>query len=323
MLTKSKFRAAWWLRNPHLQTLWAAKIHHAPTPAVKFERITTPDDDFIDLCWSLVGDGPLIIIFHGLTGSYRSPYVRALMSSLQTQHISSVLMHFRGCSGEPNTTPGAYHSGHTKDIQHTVNLLSKRFPQRALIAVGYSLGGNALLKYLAKTDDCPLQYAISVCPPLLLAEGAKRINEGFSRVYQATLIKQMRNAMRDKHSKYPELSLQKYSFDKYTNFTDWDHHVTAPLHGFASGDDYYKKASTLSDLRTIAPRTHVICSKDDPFFTERCLPVDDSQLSAQVTFEVVSGAGHVGFIEGAVPFFGRDWLRRRLVQLVTENIASL
>ncbi|MEM7259684.1 MAG: alpha/beta fold hydrolase, partial [Pseudomonadota bacterium] len=220
MLTKSKFRPAWWLRNPHLQTLWAAKVHPAPTPPVTYERLTTPDDDFIDLCWSADASGPLVIMFHGLTGSFKSRYVRALMATLQTQSIGSVLMHFRGCSGEPNKTAGAYHSGHTVDIEHVINSMHQRFPQRPLIAVGFSLGANALLKYLATTPG-PLQYAIAVCPPLVLAEGAGRINRGFSKLYQRTLIKQMRHAMQTKHQRYPHLQLDKYNFHLHQNFFDW------------------------------------------------------------------------------------------------------
>lgn len=321
MLTKSKFRPAWWLRNPHLQTLWAAKIQPAPTPHVTYERVTTPDDDFVDLCWSEANQGPLVIIFHGLTGSFKSRYIRALMASLKTQHIDSVLMHFRGCSGEPNRTAGAYHSGHTADIEHIIATMHQRFPERQLIAVGFSLGANALLKYLATTPT-PLSYAIAVCPPLVLAEGADRINRGFSRVYERTLIKQMRRAMQAKQQRYPQLGLAQYDVAAHDNFVDWDHHITAPLHGYQSGKDYYERASTLSDLNRIGTKTHLISSVDDPFFTPRCVPQSEAQLSKQVTIELVSGAGHVGFISGNIPLCGKDWLRQRLTSLITMQMAA-
>lgn len=242
------------------------------------------------------------------------------MGGLQSHNISSVLMHFRGCSGEPNKTAGAYHSAHTTDIQHTIDLLHNRFPLRSLIAVGYSLGGNALLKYLATTPDNPLRLAVAVCPPLVLAEGADRINKGFSRVYQATLIKKLRVAMQAKREAYPHLQLQTYDFNKHTNFIDWDHHITAPLHGFASGEDYYARASTFSDLLKIDTPAHIIFSQHDPFFTEKCIPTCNAQLSSNVEFEVVKGAGHVGFISGNIPLMGKDWLRHRVVQLVTSAV---
>ncbi len=318
MLTKSKFRPAWWLRNPHLQTLWAAKVHPAPTPAIKHERLTTPDDDFVDLCWSSQAGGPLVIIFHGLAGSFDSRYVRSLMSTLSDRGTGSVLMHFRGCSGEPNKTAGAYHSGHTADIKLVIDTARQRFPGRPLIAVGYSLGGNALLKYLATQKDNPLQQAVAVCPPLFLSQGARRINRGFSRLYQYVLIRQLKKAMRRKQARYPHLELNRFNYELCNNFIDWDHHITAPLHGFDSGEDYYQRASTLSDLATIETSTHVIFSKDDPFFTHACMPKDNSDLSAQVTFEIVEGAGHVGFITGNVPGFGEDWLRHRLASVISS-----
>ena len=322
MLTKSKFRPAWWLRNPHLQTLWAAKVQ--PAPACKFtdERLTTPDNDFVDLCSTATNNAPSVVIFHGLAGSVESPYVRALMSLLKSQGIGATLMHFRGCSAEPNLTAGAYHSGHTADIKLVIDTLHRRSPGQPLLAVGYSLGGNALLKYLATYRDTPLEFAIAVCPPLVLAEGAQRINTGFSKVYQRHLIQRMRHAIEVKHQRYPQLGLSQYPFNELKTFIEWDHHVTAPLHNFESGEDYYTKASTLDDLKHIDTGTHVIFSSDDPFFTRRCMPADNEALSDAVTFEVVEGAGHVGFISGGVPGFGRDWLRHRLATLVSDALSG-
>ncbi len=321
MLTKSKFQPAWWLRNPHLQTLWAAKVHPAPWPAVTRERLSTPDGDFVDLDWSARSDGPVVAIFHGLTGSYKSRYVRSIMSVLQSRGYQTVLMHFRGCSGEPNLTRGSYHSGHTVDIELVINTLAQRYSDRRIIAIGYSLGGNALLKYLATSQSCPLHYAVSVCPPLQLEEGAKRINTGFSKVYQQTLIKQMRAAVDAKRLRYPQLGLDQYDYQSASNFVTWDDQITAPLHGYASGKSYYQQASTLGDLKSIDTETHIVFSTDDPFFTERCIPENNSQLSSSVTFELVEGAGHVGFISGAVPGYGHDWLRYRVADLVQSCIA--
>ncbi len=320
MLTKSKFQPAWWLRNPHLQTLWAAKVHPAPVPIVSRERLTTPDGDFVDLDWTSKKDGPVAVIFHGLTGSFKSKYVRSIMSVLQARGFNTVLMHFRGCSGEPNLTRGSYHSGHTVDIEFVINTVANRFPDKKIIAIGYSLGGNALLKYLATANAIPLHYAVSVCPPLVLKEGAKRINTGFSRIYQKTLIKQMSAALRNKHAKYPALGLDQYPYESTRDFISWDDQITAPLHGYASGEDYYNRASTLSDLKDISTDTHVLFSTDDPFFTARCIPQQDEQLSSRVTFELVAGAGHVGFISGNVPCFGNDWLRSRVAELATRSI---
>ena len=321
MLIKSKFRPAWWLRSAHAQTLWAAKVHPAPWPQTRRERIETPDGDFLDLDWSAGESGPLVVLFHGLTGSMKSPYIRSIMASLQGIGVRSVLMHFRGCSGEPNRTAGSYHSGHIADIEFVINEVSRRNADDKVMAAGYSLGGNALLKYLAERPENPLKFAVSVCPPLMLAEGARRLDSGFSKLYQASLLKQMKAAMRLKNQRHPKLELDKLNYENVTSLVEFDDQVTAPLHGYTSGQDYYDRASTLSDLRNLETRTHIIFACNDPFFSKRCIPADDSSLSAEVTFELVERAGHVAFISGSIPFLGRDWLRGRVAGLILEQIS--
>ena len=323
MLTKSKFRPAWWLPGAHAQTLWAAKVHRAPWPQTRRERIETPDGDFLDLDWSAgrscESGGPLVVLFHGLTGSVKSPYIRSIMASLDDAGIRSVLMHFRGCSGEPNRTAGSYHSGHITDIEFVINEVSRRNPDDTIMATGYSLGGNALLKYLARHPDNPLKFAVSVCPPLLVAEGARRMNSGVSKLYQWMLIKDMKTAMRHKDQRYPELKLGKLNYEGVSNFVEFDDQITAPLHGYTSGQDYYDRASTLSDLPHIKTQTHIIFAGNDPFFSRRCVPADDNSMSNRVTFELVERAGHVAFISGSIPFTGRDWLCDRVTKLILQQ----
>ena len=132
------------------------------------DRLTTPDNDFVDLMWTEENDGPIVIIFHGLTGSANSQYARCLMHSLNEKGLRAVLMHFRGCSGEPNKTRGSYHSGDTRDISLVIDTVAKRYPGIPLAAAGFSLGGNALLKYLGTSIESALQFAVSVSPPLVL-----------------------------------------------------------------------------------------------------------------------------------------------------------
>jgi len=321
MLYSSKFRPAWWLRNPHAQTLWAAKVQHCPAPETKPERLYTPDEDFIDLHWNCIKEGPTVVIFHGLTGSIKSHYVKSLMRFLQQRRVRAVLMHFRGCSGEPNKTRGSYHSGHTEDIRFVLQTLRERYPHAPLAAAGFSLGGNALLKYLAKHHNNPLSFAASVCPPLLLKEGAKRMDSGFSRIYQRALLKQMVNAVRSKQNRYPKLNLDQLNYESATNFYEFDHCVTAPLHGYASADDYYEKASSLNDLINIKTPTHILWSRDDPFFSQKCIPKQD-QLSDNVDFELATHGGHVAFISGKIPFSGHTWMCNRIGSLLISRLSE-
>ncbi len=329
MLFSSKFRPAWWLRNPHVQTLMAARMQRTPSPVTVKERIQTPDSDFLDLNWtpnhSHQTDGPVVVIFHGLTGSIDSHYAKSLIHYLAENDVCTVLMHFRGCSGEPNNTPGSYHSGHTTDIEFIANTIRGRYPNAPMAAIGYSLGGNALLKYLATQPDNPFCFAASISPPLVLAEGAKRMNQGFSKVYQRMLIKQMKEAVRAKHHRYPEFKLNELNFEDTSTFIEFDHNVTAPLHGYKSGADYYRRASTLDDLINIKTPTHILWSRDDPFFTEACIPANE-QLADCVDFELSLYGGHVGFVSGLVPSgpcgYGHNWLSARIGALVVERLGG-
>ncbi|MFP5344553.1 MAG: YheT family hydrolase, partial [Gammaproteobacteria bacterium] len=144
------FTPPWWLRNAHLQTLWAALVRRAPQPALRRERLELPDGDFVDLDWTTGLSGPVVIILHGLQGSSGSNYARGLLESLHQHGYRAVLMHFRGCSGEPNRLPRFYHAGDTGDLYALIHALRAREPRTPMAAVGYSLGGNMLLKYLAQ-----------------------------------------------------------------------------------------------------------------------------------------------------------------------------
>ena len=320
VLIRSKFRPAWWLRNPHAQTIWAAKISPVPVVHTQRERLTTADNDFLDLNWTQPASGPIVAVFHGLGGSIHSRYASAALKAIEALGMQGVLMHFRGCSEEPNLQAQTYHSGHTSDIAFVIRTLRERYPDRPLAAIGYSLGGNALLKFLA--DDNTLDFAISVSPPLVLAEGAKRLDHGLSRVYQKTLLKELKRNIREKVARRPELA-HHYPQDLtgLHNFRSFDDKVTAPLHGFSGVDDYYTRASTRGDLASITTPTHILFARDDPFFTENCIPLE-RELSAQVTFELADHGGHVGFVGGHWPGFGCDWMTQRIKSLLVDALGQ-
>lgn len=241
------------------------------------------------------------------------------MHSLNKAGLRAVLMHFRGCGDEPNKTRSSYHSGHTQDIAFVIDTIAQRYPNRAIGSVGFSLGGNALLKYLGNHTNIPLKFAVSISPPLVLIEGATRINTGFSKIYQRTLLNQLGIAFSAKRAKYPALGLDEFDLDKINNFFEFDHLITAPLHGYESGDDYYRKASTQDDLINITTPTHILWSQDDPFFTKACIPTD-AQLSEAVDFELTTHGGHVAFVAGNIPLLGKNWLCDRVCGLFKNRL---
>ena len=311
MITTSTFRPAWWLPGAHLQTLFPHMFRRRPPPPLRRERIELTDGDFIDIDWGLQRDGPLVLLLHGLEGSIRSHYAAGLMHSLGNCGFQVALMNFRGCSGEPNRLPRSYHSGDTGDLDALVTLLHARFPERALFAVGISLGGNVLLKWLGENPSQDrVQAAVAVSVPFELNKAALRLQSGSSRVYQTHLLKKLRQSTRAKADRMV-MPIAVDQLDQLTSFRAFDDHVTAPLHGFAGVDDYYRRSSSRQFLKHIRTPTVILHALDDPFMTPDSVPGPD-ELGPGVTLELSRRGGHVGFVSGPWPWQVRYWLDERI-----------
>ncbi len=312
------FKPAWWCRGPHMQTLWPFLFRRAAHVEFKRERIELPDGDFLDLDWTTNTDGPIVLILHGLEGSSNSKYARGLLKAVHDRGWRGVAMHFRGCSGEPNRLPRSYHSGETGDLAQIVNLLRQREPETPLFAVGFSLGGNVLLKWLGELGkQAPIAAAVAVSVPFLLAESAKRLERSFSRIYQWGLMHSMRQSVSEKRKRM-KLPLKIENLAALRTFRDFDEHVTAPLHGFAGADDYYERASSRQYLKGIQVPTLIIQSRDDPFMTDAVIPLD-GELSPGIELELYPNGGHVGFIQGTWPWQAEYWLESRILQCLDTS----
>jgi predicted alpha/beta-fold hydrolase len=187
------FKPAWWLPGPHLQTLWPT-ICRRPIKNIvlKRERFELPDGDFVDLDWVGNTKGPIVLILHGLEGSIHSPYAKGMLQALQQRGWRGVFMHFRGCSGEFNRLPRGYHSGDTHDVSAVITSIRNREPSVPLAAIGFSLGGNVLLKWLGElAEQNPLKAAVAVSVPFELHKTAKRVQEGFSHVYELHFMRSL------------------------------------------------------------------------------------------------------------------------------------
>jgi predicted alpha/beta-fold hydrolase len=305
------FRPAPWLPGPHLQTLWASLIRKWPAVETTRERVELPDGDFIDLDWARSeADGPIVIVIHGLEGSLRTRYAAGIMRTLAAQGLRPVLMNLRGCSGEPNRLARRYHSGETGDLAHIVGLLQQRHPGRPMAAIGYSLGGNMLLKWLGETGSAnPLIAAVAVSVPFDLQLSSQRLGEGFSRLYAWALLRSLKRSIAEKIGRFP-LPLTKQQLRTIANFWQFDDQITAPLHGFTNARDYYEQSSSRRFLGDIQVPTLVVHSKDDPFLYPDALP-DRAELSPQVQLELLRGGGHVGFVSGP-PWAPHYWLEERI-----------
>jgi hypothetical protein len=309
--TPPPFKPAWWLRNPHLQTLWPVFFRRRPRPPLRRERLELPDGDFVDLDWTLNASGPIVIIFHGLEGSSRSHYARGMLTSLPQQGMRAVVMHFRGCSGESNRLARAYHSGDTGDIDFVVRTLKAREPNTALAAIGYSLGGNALLKWLGEQGkDAPVQCAVAVSVPFLLHESTAHMNRGLARAYQWHLLKSLKTSARRKARKFtPPAPVQE--INRMQSFFEFDDRVTARLHGFAGAMHYYTSSSSRQYLHRIRIPTLIVHASDDPFMHAQVIP-KSKELSSTIELDLHRHGGHVGFVGGRLPWKPRYWLDERI-----------
>lgn len=193
----SQFKPAWWLKHAHLQTLY---------PALWRERLTTPDHDFIDIDYCGTGSAPLIILLHGLTGSSQSSYIKGWQQVLLQHGFRSVTLNFRGCSGEYNRLARCYHSGETEDIHFLYQTLRQREPTTPIAVIGFSLGGNVLLKWLGEQGkQLDLFAAVAVSVPLLLNVCATKLDTGFSKLYRANLLREFKHYISEKQQHLEKL----------------------------------------------------------------------------------------------------------------------
>ena len=320
-MTAQHYLAPRWLPGGHVQTIWPLLIK-GPLPGYRRERWDTPDGDFIDLDWIDGKPGaPCLALFHGLEGSSRSHYARRLMHAVQRRGWHGVVVHFRGCSGEPNRLPRAYHSGDSQEIDWVLRRVQARgFP--ALFAAGVSLGGNALLKWLAEQGTLAsdvIDAAAAVSAPLDLAAANTALSSGFNLVYARHFLRTLIPAALAKERRFPgRIDVRRARAAR--TLRDFDDAVTAPLHGFLGADDYYARSSAGPLLGAVRTPTLLLHAANDPFLPQVALPRPD-RLPDAVTLEVLHHGGHVGFVHGALP--GRiDWLPQRLLACFDTHLAA-
>jgi len=313
-IIESSFRPAWWCRNPHLQTMWplAVKPDH---PELRRERIELADGDFIDLDWTTNTTGPLVVVMHGLEGSAHSHYARRIMHVLPARGMRGVLMHFRGRSGEPNRLARAYHSGETGDINTIAEILHKREPGVPLAVIGYSLGGNVLLKWLGELgSSVKIKTAVAVSVPFILSDLADHMSTGLARLYQRYLVKSLHRTFAAKAA-VVDLHLSVEEISRLDSFWKFDDKVTAPIHGFEGAVDYYQRCSSRQFIHGIRIPTLVLQARDDPFMTQAVIPTEE-ELSESVRLELSDHGGHVGFISGGTPWSPEFWLEGRILSFL-------
>jgi hypothetical protein len=290
------------------------------------ERVPTRDGDFVDLDWTdpapSGASGPILLVLHGLEGSARSHYVSGLLAGAHARGWQGVALNFRSCSGEINRLARFYHSGDTGDLDEIVRVLRRRHPAALLAAVGVSLGGNVLLKWLGERgDSVPLQVAVAISVPFDLTACARVLDRGLARVlYTANFMRTLRAKVREKARVHPGF-VDVAAALRARTFGEYDEIVTAPLGGFASALDYWTRSSSGPYLGRIRRPTLVINARDDPFVPAATLP-DARALPPHITVEFPARGGHAGFIEGRWPWRVGSWAECRALAFVADRAVA-
>jgi uncharacterized protein len=297
-LAQSTYKPPLFCSNPHVQTVVPTicrKIH-----GVKYhrERVETPDGDFLDLDWSRVGSKRLAIVLHGLEGDSGRPYMMGMVRALNRNAWDALAMNLRGCSGEPNRMLRMYHSGETEDLHTVIRHVLASGIYGELALVGFSLGGNAILKYLGEQGDStlnPIKAAVTISVPCDLKGCSVRLEEFGNRLYLKRFLKMLRRKIRAKALIMPE-SIDDVGYDGIRTLKEFDDRYTAPLHGFKDAEDYYAQSSSKHFLSTISVPTLLINSADDPFLSASCFPAEEAKANRYLFLEIPQHGGHVGFM---------------------------
>lgn len=322
-----KFKSAWWLPEGHSQTLWRK---FAGSPAVNHarERVELSDGDFIDIDWLTAEERaknsaqPLVFILHGLCGSSSSSYVLSLQTLLIENGFNSVVMNFRGCSGELNRKAQAYHSGVSHDLEEVLRNVIRQHKPEAVSLVGYSLGANVLLKWLGEHYDySKVDKAVAVSTPFTLGLCSREMLSGLSRFYGRYFTKRLLSDYLHKRKEFelqdkgPELEelLGLGDVSRVSNIWEFDDQITAPLHGFESANDYYGRCSSIKFLPEISASTLLIQSYDDPLVPPVALP-EAGMVSESTVMELSPKGGHVGFVSAQ----NSNWLEHRILKFLRD-----
>ena len=303
------YRAPLWLPGGQMQTIWPAlysQSHTLSAPVFTRERWSSPDRDFVDVDFAThasKADTPQLALFHGLEGSSQSHYAQAFADWASAQGMPFSVPHFRGCSGEINHAPRAYHSGDFEEIDWILRRLKARMPQRKLVAVGISLGGNALMRWAQEQGrgaGAIASAVASVCSPLDLAAAGHAIGSGLNRwIYTPMFLKTMKPKALARLALHPGL-FDDRALQESRNLYEFDNVFTAPLHGFKSTEDYWARASAKPRMADIQIPALALNARNDPFMPASSLP-QPGQVGKHVTLWQPEQGGHVGFPGGAFP----------------------
>lgn len=321
LIKNSDYVPQLFFRSAHVNTILPALFRKIEDVHYQRQRIETPDNDFLDLDFSCVGGKTMVIIVHGLESNTYRAYIKGVVKIVNQQGWDAVALNLRSCSGEPNRTYGSYHSGKTDDLDTVVKYVSDKLKYTSILLVGFSLGGNIVLKYVgekSKTILPEIKAAIGVSTPCHLAGSSVKLAKRSNYIYQLNFIRTLRSKALYKKRCFPEVSVSESKLKKIKNFYDLDNLYTAPAHGFENAYDYWEKCSSKQFLTQVAIPTLVLNAADDPFLSSSCYPFQEAEKNSNLYLEVPRYGGHMGFAH-SFHLNTTFWHEKRIISFFKQN----
>jgi uncharacterized protein len=304
IVTNLNYKPPFWAKNGHINTLYTTLFRPLKQLDYQRERVKLPDDDFLYLDWSYLhsknANDKLCICLHGLEGDARRPYMRGMMARAKAAKYDAVGMNFRGCTGEDNLKVYSYHTGKSEDLDSVVQYILKKYPHyKQIVLIGFSAGGNIMLKYLGeKGDSVPkqVQKAVAFSVPCDLASCSVELAKPKNAIYMYNFLLTLKRKAKDKQHRFPNqnhFDLSKVLASRH--FGDFDEAFTAPVNGFKDAEDYWKSSGCISKLNNIRIPTLLISATDDHFLNDDSFPSQIAEKHPFFHFHLSRYGGHVGF----------------------------
>jgi len=322
-----RFEPPWWAPNPHAQTLAGKVLRRLEDRSLRTRRMELPDGDFVDLHEEpdpQPAGSPMVVLLHGLEGCSRANYVTTVARELVALRIRPIRLNFRGCSGEMNRLARFYHAGDTGDLDFVLRALRDEEPEAPIGAMGFSLGGNVLLKYLGergRTNPADVACAVAVSVPFDLAAGARQLEGGgMGRFYTRYFLRKLRRKIHGKRQLLePFMNTDRALGAR--SLREFDAVATARLHGFRDVSDYYERASSRQWLGDIRVPTLLLQAMDDPFQPLSARPAEVLRENPYLVDGFSDGGGHVGFVRGT-PWKPEFWAERQAARFLAAGLAA-
>ena len=306
-----------WLFNPHMETIFPSAFRKVSGPVYERERISTPDQDFLDLDWVKNRNSKLMIISHGLEGDSGRPYVRGMARAFAEQGWDVLAWNCRSCSGEMNKGKRMYHHGVSDDLKVVVDHALETKPYDKVLLTGFSMGGSITIKYLGEySRSLPKEVyrAVVFSVPCDLGASARELSKKGNTFYRKRFLRKLGKKLKAKALQMPGL-LNLAGLEELKHFSDFDNRFTAPLHGFKDAEDFYTQASANTHLPLVKVPVLLVNAKNDPMLPDSCYPVDIARKHPFVYLEIPEKGGHVGFTLSGNK---GNWAEKRALQFAEQ-----